>query len=109
MRSRPQVVCCEISSAVYCTGDDSGTAIVNSLFGDCVAAVLLNTCDPDGLALGMIDFTSGLFPEEAEAVSGRVVVLASLTGRPGAHRRARRANALGSVGGFNGAKWWSRA
>jgi len=61
------VVCCEINSAIYSEGDDSETAIVNSLFGDGVAAVLLNT-EVGTSTPQLLDFASCIFPEEATSM-----------------------------------------
>ena len=69
------LVCCEINSAMYVLDDTPRTGIVNSLFGDGAAAVVLTTYAendigplPSGPAPCVIDFESFCIPEEWAAM-----------------------------------------
>jgi predicted naringenin-chalcone synthase len=61
------LVCCEVNSAIYCDDDTARDGIVNSLFADGAAAIVVRA-DPDGsdTAPGprIIDFESHMIPEE---------------------------------------------
>jgi polyketide synthase Type III len=69
------LVCCEINSAMYVVDDTVRTGIVNSLFGDGAAAVVLTGSAPDAGALGssrstpsVIDFESYCIPDQWAAM-----------------------------------------
>jgi len=58
------MVCCEVNSALYIYDDTMGTGVVNSLFGDGCAAVLLRAEDPDdALVPRVVDFYSHIIPD----------------------------------------------
>jgi alkylresorcinol/alkylpyrone synthase/polyketide synthase Type III len=62
------MVCCEVNSALYVYDDTMGTGVVNSLFGDGCAAVLLRADDTDGPTQPLplpqvVDFYSHLIPQ----------------------------------------------
>lgn len=58
------MICCEVNSALYVYDDEITTGVVNSLFGDGCAAVLLR-CEPpdDTMAPQITDFYSHIIPE----------------------------------------------
>ena len=58
------MVCCEVNSALYVYDDSMATGVVNSLFGDGCAAVLLRA-EPsdDRLRPSVVDFYSHIIPE----------------------------------------------
>ena len=58
------MVCCEVNSALYVYDDTMATGVVNSLFGDGCAAVLLRA-EPsdDRLRPAVVDFYSHIIPE----------------------------------------------
>jgi polyketide synthase Type III len=60
------MICCEINSALYIYDDTVGTGVVNSLFGDGVAAALLraNPTDEDHFAPRVLGFYSHIIPDE---------------------------------------------
>lgn len=59
------MICCEVNSALYIYDDEITTGVVNSLFGDGCAAVLLRA-EPEGdeLSARLIDFYSHIIPDE---------------------------------------------
>lgn len=61
------LVCCEVNSAIYCHNDTPRDGIVNSLFSDGAAAIVVR-CDAGetGSPLGpsIVDFESHMIPEE---------------------------------------------
>jgi polyketide synthase Type III len=63
------MVCCEVNSALYVYDDTMGTGVVNSLFGDGCAAVLL-CADEDNQSLSprVIDFYSHIIPSAWDAM-----------------------------------------
>jgi len=65
------MVCCEINSALYIYDDTVGTGVVNSLFGDGCAAVLLRADDTDEprFAPRVLGFYSHIIPETWQAMS----------------------------------------
>ena len=65
---RAVVVCAEICSAIYAPGDTEQNAIVNSLFGDGIAAVVLSTTEPPCLAPRLLGFESHLIPEHSDSL-----------------------------------------
>lgn len=52
------VICCEISSAIYCLDDNENTALVNSLFGDGVAAAIIECNPKSGLQTQLLKFST---------------------------------------------------
>jgi len=59
------MVCCEVNSALYVYDDEITTGVVNSLFGDGCAAVLLRSEPPEeDLTPRIIDFYSHIIPDE---------------------------------------------
>jgi polyketide synthase Type III len=69
------LVCCEINSAIYVVDETPRTGIVNSLFGDGAAAVVLTGHDPNGAGPApssrtprVVDFESFCIPEEWAAM-----------------------------------------
>jgi len=66
---RALLVCIEICSAAYVYNRTLNTAVVNSLFGDGAAAVLLSTDHGDGaLAPRIVDFESHIIPQAIRAM-----------------------------------------
>ena len=63
--SRVLLLCCEICSAAYVFDMEMNTAVVNSLFGDGAAAVLIQV-DENGEGPQLIDFSSHLISEGIE-------------------------------------------
>ncbi|MEC7987583.1 MAG: 3,5-dihydroxyphenylacetyl-CoA synthase DpgA [Myxococcota bacterium] len=65
------MVCCEINSALYVFDEKIGTGVVNSLFGDGCAAVLLraDAKDQKRLAPEIIHFSSHIIPDTWRAMS----------------------------------------
>jgi polyketide synthase Type III len=65
------MVCCEVNSALYIYDDTVGTGVVNSLFGDGCAAVLLRADDTDEprFAPRVLGFESHIIPETWRAMS----------------------------------------
>jgi 3,5-dihydroxyphenylacetyl-CoA synthase len=69
------LVCCEINSAMYVVDDTPRTGIVNSLFGDGVAAAVLTSAADGGSGTGssagtpsVVDFESFCIPEQWAAM-----------------------------------------
>jgi alkylresorcinol/alkylpyrone synthase/polyketide synthase Type III len=66
------LVCCEVNSAIYCRDDTLADGIVNSLFGDGTAAVVVRADQVDGApAAGspqIVDFESHMIGEEWRAM-----------------------------------------
>lgn len=64
------MVCIEVCSAAYVFDNSLRTGIVNSLFGDGAAAVLLRADDGDGAVLAprVLGFTSRIIPTALEAM-----------------------------------------
>jgi 3,5-dihydroxyphenylacetyl-CoA synthase len=67
------LVCCEVNSAMYCPRDTARDGVVNSLFADGTAAIVVradSNAGPEG-ALGpaVLDFESHMIPEEWRAMS----------------------------------------
>ena len=65
------MICCEVNSALYVYDDTVGTGVVNSLFGDGCAAVLLRADDTDEprFAPRVLGFYSHIIPETWRAMS----------------------------------------
>ena len=65
------MVCCEVNSALYIYDDSIGTGVVNSLFGDGCAAILVRSDMKDqGLfAPSILHFESHLIPDTWRAMS----------------------------------------
>ena len=65
------MVCCEVNSALYVYDESIGTGVVNSLFGDGCAAVLLRADDRDEsrFAPRVLGFHSHIIPDTWEAMS----------------------------------------
>ena len=65
------MVCCEVNSALYIYDDTVGTGVVNSLFGDGCAAVLLRADDTDEprFAPRVLGFYSHIIPDTWRAMS----------------------------------------
>ena len=65
------MVCCEVNSALYIYDDTIGTGVVNSLFGDGCAAVLLRADPRDEPVFGprVLGFHSHLIPDTWRAMS----------------------------------------
>ena len=58
------MVCCEVNSALYVYDDTMATGVVNSLFGDGCAAVVLRAEDPgETLVPAIEDFYSHIIPD----------------------------------------------
>lgn len=59
------MICCEVNSALYVYDDTIGTGVVNSLFGDGCAAVLLRSDDekPEDLTPAILGFYSHIIPD----------------------------------------------
>jgi alkylresorcinol/alkylpyrone synthase/polyketide synthase Type III len=69
------LVCCEINSAIYVVDETPRTGIVNSLFGDGAAAVVLTGYDGNGTGPApspqtprVVDFESFCIPDQWEAM-----------------------------------------
>jgi polyketide synthase Type III len=64
------LLCAEICSAAYVMNESMGTAVVNSLFGDGVAAAVIRADDGDGAAQGpsVVDFESLIHTETIESM-----------------------------------------
>lgn len=62
------LICSEVCSAIYSIDDSPRTGMVNSLFGDGTAALILRTGDGAGLRPGLRDFASRCMPEHIEAL-----------------------------------------
>lgn len=65
------MICCEINSALYVFEESIGTGVVNSLFGDGCAAVLLRAeeRDREHHAPQLLEFSSHIIPETWKAMS----------------------------------------
>lgn len=63
------VVCCEVNSAIHVRDDRIVTALVNSLFGDGCAAILLNSETPIQETPEILGFSSHLIPDAWRAIS----------------------------------------
>ncbi len=65
------MVCCEVNSALYVYDDSIGTGVVNSLFGDGCAAILLRSDMQDSSAFApqILHFESHLIPDTWRAMS----------------------------------------
>lgn len=65
------MVCCEINSALYIFEETVGTGVVNSLFGDGCAAILIRSSQNDinSRAPQILDFASHIIPDTWEAMS----------------------------------------
>ncbi len=64
------MVCCEVNSALYVYDDTIGTGVVNSLFGDGCAAIVVRADDEavrdatgEALSPAVLDFQSHIIPE----------------------------------------------
>lgn len=64
------LLCAEICSAAYVMNDSMGTAVVNSLFGDGVAAAVIRADENDGAAEGpgVVDFESFIHTDTIESM-----------------------------------------
>ena len=66
------LVCCEVNSAIYCAEDTLADGIVNSLFGDGTAAVVVRAgesgADSGSPGPRVLDFESHMMPEEWQAM-----------------------------------------
>ena len=65
------MVCCEVNSALYVYDDNIGTGVVNSLFGDGCAAILVRSDLQDDAHFGpsILHFESHLIPDTWRAMS----------------------------------------
>ena len=65
------MVCCEVNSALYVYDDSIGTGVVNSLFGDGCAAVLIRSAESDEPRFSprVLGFQSHIIPETWQAMS----------------------------------------
>jgi predicted naringenin-chalcone synthase len=65
------MVCCEVNSALYIYDDTVETGVVNSLFGDGCAAIVVraDTADEPRFAPSVLGFYSHIIPETWEAMS----------------------------------------
>jgi len=65
------MICCEINSALYIFEETIGTGVVNSLFGDGCAAVLLRADeqDRDHFSPQILNFSSHIIPDTWRAMS----------------------------------------
>jgi alkylresorcinol/alkylpyrone synthase/polyketide synthase Type III len=65
------MICCEINSALYVFEESIGTGVVNSLFGDGCAAVLLRASakDEEAKSPEILGFSSHIIPETWRAMS----------------------------------------
>jgi polyketide synthase Type III len=62
------LVCCELSSCIYSIDEDENTALVNSLFGDGVAAIVLKTSDQNTSNAKIISFESFMIPQSLDCL-----------------------------------------
>lgn len=64
------LLCVEVCSAMYVIDDTIGTAVVNSLFGDGAAAVVIAARSFDSISTGpkILGFTSHIIPEAIDAM-----------------------------------------
>jgi 3,5-dihydroxyphenylacetyl-CoA synthase len=71
---RGLLVCCEVNSSIYCRDDTPGDGIVNSLFGDGAAAIVVSADIAAGAGAQprpqprLLDFESHMIPEEWAAM-----------------------------------------
>ncbi|MEC8379195.1 MAG: 3,5-dihydroxyphenylacetyl-CoA synthase DpgA [Myxococcota bacterium] len=65
------MICCEVNSALYIYDDSIGTGVVNSLFGDGCAAIMMRADHQDDrqLAPAVLSFASHIIPETWRAMS----------------------------------------
>lgn len=64
------LLCCEVNTAIYAQDEYIGTWIVNSLFGDGAAAIVVRSEPDDGnvLAPGVFGFQSHIMPEHWDSM-----------------------------------------